>query len=126
MATTIQVDLKEFDKAQKQLQSLNMRGAWLEVTDLVLTLWEKGSKNVTPVLTGRLRASHQISELQATKNHASGKLKVNAPYAGFVNFGTSRQAPNGYFQKGREVARRGASRVGAPVILKIMKGQIKL
>lgn len=55
-------------------------------------------QNVTPVLTGYLKSSEGYS----VDSDTEGELYADAPYAGFVNYGTSRQDANPFFDTGIE------------------------
>lgn len=58
-----------------------------------LTDIEAHSKSSAPVDTGNLRNSHQ---LEIASDQLSGRVYVGAEYAGFVNFGTVKQAAQPY------------------------------
>lgn len=56
----------------------------------------------TPVKTGFLKSSEGVSVTAA--DGTEGEMHADAPYAGYVNFGTSRQRPQPYFSRGVETA----------------------
>ena len=55
-------------------------------------------QDATPVRTGFLKSSEGVSVTAA--DGTEGEMHANAEYAGYVNYGTSRQRPQPFFDRG--------------------------
>jgi len=59
-------------------------------------MWTAEAQDLAPVDTGFLKA-HIGQTKAANANDLSGEVRSLAPYSGFVNYGTSRQAPQPFW-----------------------------
>ena len=83
---SIQVSYKVADTVDKAFSQL-------------MALWETEVKNLTPTVTGNLKTSI-VGE---RTGFMQGMVATNVEYAGYVEFGTSRQAPRAMFRKGADI-----------------------
>lgn len=95
------LNVTELNQYQNQLErvageiSLAARAVTSRYTDLIV----KEAKRLVPVDTGRLRDSITAdTQGEASRTVATGDIVADAPYAGFVEFGTVRMAPQPYMR----------------------------
>lgn len=103
---TYRIQVKGLDKLQKALAQgrKGARQAMVQALEAVTTITESEIKPVTPVRTGRLRASitHKVT---ATGRTLRGVVYTTVEYAADVEFGTARMKPRRYFWTGLKNAR---------------------
>lgn len=67
--------------------------------------WVSEAQDLAPVDTGFLKA-HIGQTVTATPDSLHGEVRTLAPYSGYVNFGTSRQAPQPFWTVAALLARQ--------------------
>lgn len=117
------LNVTELNQYQRQLENasgninLAARAVTAKYTDLIV----KEAKRLVPVDTGRLRDSITAdTKGEAGRSIATGDIVADAPYAGFVEFGTVRQAPQPFMRPALRKYRKGfkddLARAGAQVL----------
>lgn len=100
------ISYKGLDELQKALKRgrAGARSAMVEAMETVTTIAESEIKPVTPVRTGRLRASitHVV---KAIGRKIRGIVYTVVKYAAHVEWGTAKMKPRRYFWKGLKNAR---------------------
>lgn len=95
------VKLQGLDEFVRALRAGNERALPAFNAAMIGTIEEAEGriKDFTPVKTGRLRSSirHFMQKL-------AGWVVTDVYYGGFVEFGTSKMAPRGYFKRGIDAA----------------------
>lgn len=88
----IKVDIKSIERALKAEQiKIAEAGAdgLLKAGEQIVT----DTKSITPVDTGRLRASYHAQMAEKTKDESKVEVETDVEYAPYVEFGTSMQRP---------------------------------
>ncbi|MCK9629019.1 MAG: HK97 gp10 family phage protein [Bacteroidales bacterium] len=95
------VKLRGLDEFARALRQGNARALPAFKAAMVGTAQEAGGaiKDRTPVQTGRLRAS-----IRHFMQNLAGWVVTDVHYAGYVEFGTAKMAPRGYFKRGIDAA----------------------
>ena len=75
-----------------------VRGAAGRAAEIAAKEMAAEAQRLAPVKTGRLRESIQVRKLSET----AWEVSVEAPYAAFVEYGTSRAAPRPFFRPAYE------------------------
>lgn len=92
----MEIDMSEFRKLSADFKELGVtasKAAGLAVRKTAKDI-EGTAKNLSPVDTGNLRSSIKTSDLRhTTGNSPAADVTASAEYATYVEFGTSRMAP---------------------------------
>jgi len=92
----IDIDIKNLEKALKN-NAIKILEAGAEGLLMAGEKIATDTKLNTPVDTGRLRGSYNAQLIEKNENEAIVEVGTDVEYAGFVEFGTSRQQAQPHF-----------------------------
>lgn len=106
---------KLISKYEKRANALNAK----EIVTIGAALFERQAKAITPVDTGRLRASIH-TDVQGNSSQAEGSTGTNVEYAPYVEFGTSKAKAQPYLRPAARIVKPKIDRIAIEKIREAM------
>ena len=108
-------DLGQLDEFVRRLKQLDDPDAPAGIVEGLADMWVDKARTQMGKDTWQLYNRTGLVSLRATARHAEAVVQADTPYAGFHNYGTRYQAPNRFWDDGRDAAEREAQRLGGKV-----------